>query len=166
MLFQRDCSPDSLVSGFAERLWHTGLPRVSDAGQNRRRRHLRFGDDGSGAPVESEIGEVDLRQHQDQREQAKLETKQDPTPRLHQLHLYGRNLSHPASPVNKRKQAPCFLLMARKWDARSLRPVAVSSPEARLHWRLGLEQIECPRKRRTHASYFYGLDCHCRVFAG
>ncbi len=32
--------------------------------------------------------------------------------------------------------------------------------------RSGPEQIECPGKRRAHASYFYGLDCHRRVFAG
>jgi hypothetical protein len=95
MRFQRDCMPNGLVSCFAERLWQTRLPGSSDAGQDGRRRYLRLGDDRSGAPVESEIGEVHLRQHEDQREQEKLETKQGPTPRLHQIPPYGGNLSHP-----------------------------------------------------------------------
>jgi hypothetical protein len=47
--------------------------------------------------MESEIGEVHLRQHEDQREQEKLKVQQDPTPQLHTE----ANLSYPATHVNK-----------------------------------------------------------------
>src|ERR1700688_639727 len=35
-----------------------------------------------------------------------------------------------------------------------------------LFWPLPSERVKCPGKRKTHAPYFYGLDCHCWVPAG
>src|SRR5579863_3849345 len=67
----------ALVLTYRLRKWH--LHDAAYGGEHRRRRHCRFSDNGSAAPLEREIGEIDLRQNQNEREQEEFEQKQSPT---------------------------------------------------------------------------------------
>ena len=60
-----------------------GLCRNRHSGQHRGCGHPRPGYDWGGTSMESEIGEVYLRQNKDQSEQAQLENEDAPAPSLH-----------------------------------------------------------------------------------
>jgi hypothetical protein len=90
-----------LASCFSERLWRPALYRCGDRGQHRGRRHSQPGDDRSSASLKSEILEVHLRQHEDQREQEQFEDKQDPTPPLHEPPSSHTELSRTKHPLSR-----------------------------------------------------------------
>src|SRR5215472_15509180 len=75
---------DSPNSCFSDVRYGMHMDRVGDSRKCRRRRQLRLNDDGSSAPRESKIGEINLRQYQDQREQEQLENEQGVTPPFHE----------------------------------------------------------------------------------